>query len=302
MTTARAAYDTAVRAVALDADGLPKLADLPEPTGPGALVTVRACGLCGSDVEKLGRAAAGTVLGHEVAGELADGTPVTVLHRVPCGVCERCRSGHPSTCAEFAELRIAPGGFAERLSSTHHLTLPASLGMYDGIWIEPLACVVRAADLVPAGRTLVVGCGAIGLLWTQVLLARGHEVVASDVRPERLTGAVALGAGAASGIVSAAVVTATGGTEEALGRLEPGGTLVVFAGADAPLPVSLDTVYRRELSVVGSRSASPASFATAVDLAPQLLLPPVTLLPLARFSEGVELYRRGAALKVAFTP
>ncbi len=52
--TARAAYDRAVRAVVLDADGLPKLAELPEPTGPGALVRVRACGLCGSDVEKLG--------------------------------------------------------------------------------------------------------------------------------------------------------------------------------------------------------------------------------------------------------
>ena len=34
--TARAAYDTAVRAVVLDADGLPELAELPEPSGPGA--------------------------------------------------------------------------------------------------------------------------------------------------------------------------------------------------------------------------------------------------------------------------
>jgi threonine dehydrogenase-like Zn-dependent dehydrogenase len=53
-----------VRAVVLDADGLPELADLPVPSGPGLLVRVRACGLCGSDVEKLGRGAPGSVLGH----------------------------------------------------------------------------------------------------------------------------------------------------------------------------------------------------------------------------------------------
>src|SRR5919202_5141718 len=64
------AYDTTVRAVVLDGDGHPELAELPEPEGPGLLVRVRACGLCGSDVEKLGRWPAGTVLGHEVAGEL----------------------------------------------------------------------------------------------------------------------------------------------------------------------------------------------------------------------------------------
>jgi len=45
-----------VRAVALDSEGRPELVDLPEPDGAGLLVRVRACGLCGSDVEKLGRA------------------------------------------------------------------------------------------------------------------------------------------------------------------------------------------------------------------------------------------------------
>jgi len=291
-----------VRAVVLDADGLPKLAELPEPTGPGALVRVRACGLCGSDLEKLGQAPAGTVLGHEVAGELSDGTPVTVQHRVPCGDCDRCRAGHSSTCAEFAAVRITPGGFAERLLATHHVPLPPSFGECDGIWVEPLACVLRAAALVPPGRTLVVGCGAIGLLWTQVLLKHGHEVVAADVRPERLAGALELGATADGKQVSAAIMTAAAGVDDALHRVEPGGRLVVFAAPGEPVPVSLDSVYRKELSLVGSRSASPSSFAAAVELLPQLTLPPVLLLPFERFGEGIELYRRGDVLKVAFTP
>src|SRR5581483_4390738 len=105
-------YDACVRAVVLDANGQPELAELAEPSGAGVLVEVTGCGLCGSDVEKLGHAPNGAVLGHEVDGMLEDGTRVTVLHRVPCGECERCRAGHESTCDAFAQSRISPGGFA----------------------------------------------------------------------------------------------------------------------------------------------------------------------------------------------
>ena len=69
-------------------------------------------------------------------------------------------------------------------------------------------------------------------------------------------------------------------------RLEPGGTLVVFAAPEEEVPVSLDAVYRKELVVRGSRSATPAYFRDAVELLPQLVLPPVTTLPLERFLGG----------------
>lgn len=291
-----------MRAVRLDAGGLPELADLPEPSGPGVLVRVRACGLCGSDVEKLGRAAPGTVLGHEVAGELESGDRVTVLHRVPCGTCERCVAGHESTCAEFRELRIAPGGFAERVRATHCVPLPETLDEHDGVWVEPLACVLRAAEAVPRGRVLVVGCGAIGQLWVQVLRRRGDDVVAVDPRPERVATAHVLGASTDHDPVVSAVVTAAGGINDALRRLEPGGSLLVFSAPEGDVATSLDAVYRKELTVVGSRSATPAYFRAALDLLPSLVLPEVTTLPLERFLEGVDLYRRGEALKVVFTP
>jgi threonine dehydrogenase-like Zn-dependent dehydrogenase len=291
-----------VRAVVLDDDGLPELADVPEPTGSGLLVRVLACGLCGSDVEKLGQAPGGTVLGHEVAGELEDGSRVTVMHRVPCGVCERCLAGHQSTCGEFRELRISPGGFAERLLATHCVPLPDTLDELGGVWIEPLACVLRAAEAVPRGRVLVVGCGAIGQLWVQVLRRRGDDVVALDPRAERRHAAHLLGAELDDGPVSAAVLTAHGGVNDALARLEPGGTLLVFAAPGELVPVALEAVYRKELHVVGSRSATPAYFREAAQLLPVLVTPEVTVLPLERFVEGVELYRRGRATKVVFTP
>jgi L-iditol 2-dehydrogenase len=288
--------------VVLDRDGLPDLVELPEPSGPGLLVRVRACGLCGSDVEKLGRAAPGSVLGHEVEGELENGARVTVVHHVPCGQCDRCRAGHQSTCGEFRELRIAPGGFAEQLRASYCVPLPDSLGDLDGVWVEPLACVLRGAARVPEGRVAVIGCGAIGQLWVQALVARGREVVAVDPRPERTAHARELGAVVDDGPVAAAVITAHGGANYALRRVQPGGTLVVFAAPEEPVPLDLDAVYRKELQVVGSRSATPAYFRDAIELLPSLVLPPVTQLPLDRFLEGVELYRRGEAFKVVFVP
>jgi L-iditol 2-dehydrogenase len=291
-----------LRAVALDESGLPELVELPEPSGPGLLVRVRACGLCGSDVEKLGRHTAGAVLGHEVDGELENGYRVTVMHRVPCGTCERCRAGHQSTCGEFQALRIDPGGFAERLRATHCVPLPSSLGDLDGVWIEPLACILRAAEHVPCGRVLVVGVGAIGLLWTQVLEGRGDHVVVLEPRRERVEKALELGGQSDDDPVAAAVVTAHGGLNEALRRVEPGGVVVVFAAPDGQLPTTVDAIYRKELAVVGSRSATPAFFRAAAELLPTLVLPQVTTLPLDRFIEGVELYTSGEVLKVVFTP
>lgn len=291
-----------MRAVVLDADGLPELAELPVPDGAGLLVRVRACGLCGSDVEKLGHAAAGTVLGHEVEGELDDGARVTVVHHVPCGTCERCLAGHQSTCGEFRALRIDPGGFAEQLRATHCVPLPDTLNDGDGVWVEPLACVLRAAERVPRGRVLVVGCGALGQLWVQVLAGRGDVVYATDVRADRLARAEELGASSADEPADAAVVTSAAGINDALRRLVPGGTLLVFAAPAELVPTALDTVYRKELAVVGSRSATPAYFHAALGVLPALQLPEQTRLPLDRFLEGVELYRSGEALKVVFTP
>jgi L-iditol 2-dehydrogenase len=291
-----------MRAVALGGDGLPELVDLPEPSGPGLLVRVRACGLCGSDVEKLGRAAPGSVLGHEVAGELENGARVTVVHRIPCGQCDRCRAGHQSTCGEFREQRIAPGGFAERLRASHCVPLPDAFGEHDGVWVEPLACVLRGAELVPPGRVGVVGCGAIGQLWVQALRRRGDGVVAIDPRGDRVARACELGAVVDDDPIASVVLTAHAGANDALRRLEPGGTLVVFAAPNEPVPLDLDAVYRKELAIVGTRSATPAYFRDAIEQLPSFSLPAVTTLPLDRFREGVELYRSGEVLKVVFVP
>jgi L-iditol 2-dehydrogenase len=282
-------YDTPVRAVVLDAYGQPQLTDLP---APEPSIEVLACGLCGSDVEKLGAAPAGTVLGHEVVARV-DGRRLALQHHRPCGECERCRAGHESQCAQFSEPTIAPGGFAERVLETDGVELPDEIDDALGTYVEPLACVLRSLELVPRGRVLVVGCGFMGRLHVEALRARGDEVFALDPRPERQC------APEPDGPVAAAVLCAPAGADEALAALEPGGTLLVFAPARE---LELDLVYRRELTVRGSRSATPAGMVEAVRLLPKLELPQPVVLPLERFAEGLERYRSGEVLKVVFAP
>jgi L-iditol 2-dehydrogenase len=275
-----------VRAVVLDAEGQPRLADAPAPAEP---IQVLACGLCGSDVEKIGVAPAGAVLGHEVVARRADGARIALIHHLPCGVCERCLAGHESTCERFAEPTIVPGGFAEQVAAADGIELPDAVADAAGTYLEPLACVVRGAERVPGGRVLVVGQGFVGRLFAAVLRARGEDVYATDARAER-------GGRAPDGPVDAAVLCAPAAPLDAV---QPGGTVLVFSPA---APVDLDLVYRNELTLTGSRSATPRHMQAALELLPSLDLPEPTVLPLERFEEGLALYRARGTLKVVFTP
>jgi L-iditol 2-dehydrogenase len=291
-----------MRGVLLDDAGQPTHADLPEPEGPGELVRVRACGLCGTDVQKIGPAAAGIVLGHEVVAEDSSGQRVVLVHHVPCGECKRCRAGHETTCERFPEPTILPGGFAERARAAATIPLPDDVDDATGTFAEPLACVLRAVERIPRGRVLVVGCGFAGLLFTQVLVRRGDDVLAADPLPHRLELALGYGAEPANGGVDAAVLCAHAGLEPTLDALEPGGTLLVFSWLVDPAPVDFERLLRRELTVVGSCSATPAAMREAIALLPQLDPIPAVTLPLERFAEGLELYRSHEAVKVVFTP
>jgi len=280
-----------VRAVVLDERGQPALADVPEPEGPGELVEVLACGLCGSDVEKLRPEHAGAVLGHEVVARAGAGR-AALLHHRSCGECEQCRSGHEPTCEAFRAPTIRPGGFAERVNAQGWIELPSEIDDVRGTMVEPLACVLRGAERVPAGRVLVVGHGFIGRLFSAVLARRGDEVFAVDVDRRR--------AGRSpDGPVDSAVICARGGADTAVEAVRSGGTVLVFADAGV---ISAAPIYRRELSVVGTRSAAPAHMREVIEVLPELELPEPTVLPLERFHEGLDLYRRGDALKVVFVP
>jgi L-iditol 2-dehydrogenase len=280
-----------VRAVVLNSSGYPEQAELAEPEGRDVL-RVLACGLCGSDVEKIGSAPEGTVLGHEVVAE-TDGKRVALVHHQPCGECVRCRAGHESTCAEFGAATIQPGGFAERVTAVGGwVDLPDDVEDEVGSYAEPLACVLRGSERVPSGDVLVLGGGFVGQLFAAVLRRRGDTIYVRDRDPAR------------NGVeppraVASVVVCAPGAGADALSAVEPGGSVLLFADAGG---LDSGDVYRGEITVTGSRSATRRHMEEAVALLPKLDLPEPLVLPLDSFDEGLAAYRNREALKVVFRP
>jgi L-iditol 2-dehydrogenase len=277
-----------VRAVVLNSSGYPEQAELAEPVGPDVL-RVLACGLCGSDVEKIGGAPEGTVLGHEVVAEV-DGKRVALVHHQACGKCERCRAGHESTCAEFGAATIQPGGFAERVTAVGGwVELSDEVDDVLGSYVEPLACVLRGAERVPPGEVLVLGGGFVGQLFTAVLRRRANTVYVRDPDPAR-------NGPEPSETVASVVVCARGAGADALSAV---GSVLLFADAGA---LDSGEIYRREIAVTGSRSATHRHMEEAVGLLRELDLPQPLVLPLDRFDEGLAAYRSREALKVVFIP
>ncbi len=308
-------------AVTVTPGGSPALRELPSPTAPpgGVLVRVRACGLCGSDVEKLrpGGASAGSVLGHEIAGVVVDGAlpaglRVALAHHVPCGQCASCASGHEPLCPAFVASALEPGGFCElTAASPAHvahalLPLPDHVGDVAGSFVEPLACVLRGIEGL-RGDALVAGAGSIGLLAAQALRARGSHVRVLEPEAGRARRAAELGFDPprAGERFAGALLSAAAALAEALRLLEPGGEIVLFSGG-AEQAFDVELVYRSELVVRGLRSSTPRHLREALDLIASGAVDCEALvdcvLPLGAFDDGLARYRSRQALKVVFAP
>jgi L-iditol 2-dehydrogenase len=182
---------------------------------------------------------------------------------------------------------------------------------------------VRRARIRPGDTTVVVGLGSIGCLFVQLLERTGAAVIGVDQQPHRVESARVLGlpamrAAAAAAAVSRAsdgrgadLVLVTGGGAKvlgwAVGSVRDGGAVHYFAGGPGDaLPVALETLYHRELTITTTYSSSPADLIEACRLvsAGELRLEALYThrRPLERLDEAVELMRTTRALKVYVTP
>ena len=181
---------------------------------PGrSLVRVQAVGLCGSDLHWFTEGSIGDatvehplVLGHEFSGIVEggelDGRLVAVDPALPCGHCRTCATGLRHLCpdVEFAGHGSQDGGLQELVSwpTPFLYPLPESMSAEAGALLEPLGVAIHAHDLGhvrAGGHAAVIGCGPIGLLLVQLLLASGMgSVLAVDPLPHRRSLAQEIGA------------------------------------------------------------------------------------------------------------
>jgi len=211
-----------MRAAIFEGIGRMTVKEAPDPTAEpgGAVVRVRACAVCGSDVRIFrhgnARVVPPQVLGHEIAGEVVAvgegvdkfkaGDRVAIGADVPCGSCAFCEAGIGNNCAiNYAMGYQFPGGFAEyvplnKITVSYgpvHI-LPDKLSYGEGALAEPLACVLNALELSPVklGDTVaVIGAGPIGMMICEVAKMSGASkvILVNRSRP-RLTLAEKLGA------------------------------------------------------------------------------------------------------------
>jgi L-iditol 2-dehydrogenase len=191
----------------------------PRPTpaiGPEeALLRVRACTICGSDLHYYdhGMPIPGPmVIGHEFAAEVVAlgeraqgfdvGARVAVEPGISCGACEQCQHGYPNLCprVRFCSSPPVDGAIQEFMAfPTHALfALPPELSFVDGAMLEPLCIAVKSLDFgkLRVGETAaVIGCGGVGLLIIQLLRAAGAtEIYAADRLAFRRAAAIRAGA------------------------------------------------------------------------------------------------------------
>jgi L-iditol 2-dehydrogenase len=286
-----------------------RLEELPKPLiGPGELlVKVLASGICGSDVMEWYRIKkAPRVLGHEIAGEIAEvgkgvknyrvGDRVFVSHHVPCNTCHYCLNGYHTVCDTLRTTNFDPGGFAEYIRvpginvDRGVFLLPGEISFEEGAFIEPLACVLRGQRLAkfsPGQTVFVIGSGISGIL--QIALARfsgaGH-IIASDISEYRLKAAKKFGADDMIDAKEVApsrireinhghlvdLVIVCAGTPSAYGQalqsVDRGGTVLCFAPLEPGIHFSLPffNFWTDGIALLPTYGGSPHDIERAIEL------------------------------------
>lgn len=281
---------------------------IPELEPGDILVRVVACGVCASDAMPWYlEAKTPAVLGHEPAGVvervtvgvegLEEGDRVFFHHHVPCMECRACHRGFYTSCRRFRKTALDPGGYSEfvRVPAEHVrldvLTLPDTVSDEAAVFVEPLACSLRAFKKLavePGSSLWILGAGPMGLL--NIRLARhfgADPIIVSEPLAGRRRWAKAAGAdvvldpgslefsreledategwGAENVLVGPGSV---GAIEEGLRCTAPGATVLVFTPTAPEQTVAYRPfdLYFKEVTITHSYSAGPIETREALDL------------------------------------
>jgi len=177
--------------------------DYPKINQDEAIVKVKYCGICGSDMHSYlegRRGPPGLVLGHEVVGTVVElgenvkgsqvGDRVVIGPPGTCGKCYYCRHGHPSYCLHAMEntIGLSPGvdgGMAEYvrvpLPENMLVKIPDEVSFEDAVLMDTIAVsfhAIRISHFRMGDNVVVTGAGPIGLAAIEYLKIGGAKHVA----------------------------------------------------------------------------------------------------------------------------
>jgi len=285
-----------------------RIEEIPEPDfGPNdVLVRVKAVGICGSDLHAYEgiskRRVPPLIMGHEIAGEIADfGKDVEGLQKrngvvvypiLSCGECEYCRSGNENICRaiRFMGLHV-PGGFAEYVAvpADRCYKMPPALMFEKACLTEPLAVAVHVVNNLPIrvnDTVLIVGAGAVGSMITQVVRLRtSGRIIVTDILDSRLDQAKKLGADVTinsrvkdvveeisrithgKGLdVSIEAVGIQSTIQQALASVKKGGTITAVGLLEKNVEIDMMKLVSSELKLHGSYIYNDYDFRSSISL------------------------------------
>jgi acryloyl-coenzyme A reductase len=278
--------------------------------GPGELLLrVRACGVCYHDVinrrGSLPRTSVPAILGHEVAGEVAEvgpgvrgwavGDRAATLQRMSCGACPACESGRTSLCKRdarffgeelqggYASLMVAPVGGIGRVPDGMPWAVAATVCCTAGTAVH----VVRTRGRVRRGETVLItgASGGVGLQAVQLARLDGARVIAVTSNPAKLD--VLYNAGAhevvvapdlefaagvrrltvGEGVQVAIEIVGSATFAQTLKAMTPGGRVVVVGNlSSGTIDLNPGLVIVKELEILGAYATTQRELETALAL------------------------------------
>ena len=274
---------------------------VPERKPGEALVRIRRIGVCGTDMHIYqGNQPYFTyprVMGHELSGEIMEvgegsalkpGDPVYILPYLHCGHCIACRAGRTNCCTSLKVLGVhIDGGMCEYLSLPEtHLFKADGITLDEAAMVEFLAIGAHAgarAKVSRGSRALVAGAGPIGVGVAIFAGLDGAEVTVLDGREDRLAFSsrldgvqhtIRVGEGDVErmrdntgGDFYDVVFDCTGSPkamERGFGFVAHGGTYVLVSIVQGNISFSDPEFHKRETTLLSSRNATLADFATVM--------------------------------------
>ena len=283
----------------------------------------------------------GVILGHECVAEIVEmgeensefhvGDRVLVNPMIPCGDCEYCKIGQINKCEHVGSVgEDCDGVFAEyfvcRRSLLYHLSDNIPLDV--AVFAEPLACAMngfKRLGFLPGQSVLIYGAGPIGLLFAKLCKAAGASYVFLSETAQFRREFAAKNSGAdyvidsanenvqdvirrVSGQTGADVVIDTVGVlfASAIQDVAVEGKILLFGINDrASQTIKQYDITRKEVSVLSSYATHYTFPYVAKMLSNHVLdlLPLLTnRVTLEQLPEGIEMLRRGEAMKVVAYP
>ena len=197
-------------------------APIPEPGHGEALLRMKSCTICGSDIrciyhEHLGKGPEGyqgVIAGHEPSGQIVKvgpgcrrfgiGDRVIVYHISGCGLCNDCRRGYMISCTSEKYRRAygwqRDGGMAEYMlvEEKDLIHLPDELSYSDGAQVAcGFGTVYEGLEKIGISgndAVLITGLGPVGLATGALCRKLGaRKIIGIDVVEERIKLALDLG-------------------------------------------------------------------------------------------------------------